>query len=101
MSTAIDNRPLFQLTVSEFKDLLKSALPVSDGVEKQSTQTPRFKINGIRGLSEFLGVSTPTVQKMKNKGIIPFYNTGGGKVFFFSDEVNASLKVDAKRKGSK
>lgn len=96
----IDNRPLFQLTVSEFNNLLKSALPVNDAMETQTPEITRTKINGIRGLSAFLGVSLPTAQKLKNKKLVPFYETGG-KVFFFSDEVNASLRVDAKKKGSK
>lgn len=100
MNTSNDNRPLFQLTVSEFNNLLKSAFSAKNVVEPQTTQTPRTKIHGIRGLSAFLGVSLPTAQKLKNERLIPFYMTGG-KVFFFSDEVNASLKVDAKKKGSK
>lgn len=100
MNTVIDNRPLYQLTVSEFNNLLKSALPDNEMAKTQVLQGDRIKITGIRGLAAFLGVSVPTAQKLKNKKLFNFYESGN-KVFFFSDEVNAGLRVNAKEKGVK
>lgn len=88
-----DNRPLFQLTVSElrkeFSEILRNnAQPVEPAYKQENRQ----KINGIRGLAGYLGVSVPTAQRLKNKGKFPFYESGN-KVYFFSDEVNNGLKV--------
>jgi len=98
MVQEIDNRPLFQLTVSEFQRLLTSSIPEVKN-EAQPITPIRQKINGIRGLADFLAVSLPTAQRLKNKKAFPFYESGN-KVYFFSDEVNAGLKVEAKVKGS-
>jgi len=103
MNNAIDNRPVYSLTVTEdnqrITNLMKSfyseihlSLPlIPEG-------SPRIKINGIRGLSNYLEVSIPTAQKLKNSKKFSFYETGN-KVYFFSDEVNAGLKVNAKEVG--
>lgn len=66
----------------------------SDSV-KQTVAIPRQKINGIRGLAKFLDVSTPTAQRLKNEKKVQAYCTGN-KYYFFSDEVNASLKASMK-----
>lgn len=89
-----DSRPLFQLTVSEFKNLLSDSIPEKKS-EPQLTKPIREKINGIRGLAKFLEVSVPTAQRLKNKKSFPFY-ASGNKVYFFSDEVNDGLKVKSK-----
>ena len=101
MNATIDNRPVFSLTISEdnarITNVMKSVfaefnlnVPMTTSVEP-----PRIKINGIRGLAAYLDVSVPTAQKLKSSKKFPFYESGN-KVFFFSDEVNAGLKVDAK-----
>ena len=97
MSDVKDNRPLFQLTVYEFENLF---------IRKTTEATPepiqvlpvRKKINGIRGLGDYLEVSLPTAQKLKNEKLFPFYQSGN-KVYFYSDEVDNGLKVNAKEKG--
>jgi hypothetical protein len=94
MTPQIDNRPLFQLTVSEFKDLITTSIPEVKN-EIKPIEPTRVKINGIRGLADFLDVSLPTAQRLKNGKSFPFY-ASGNKVYFFSDEVNAGLKVEAK-----
>jgi len=101
MNKAIDNRPVFSLSVTEdnlrIANIVKSIfaefnlnVPVTTTVEP-----PRIKINGIRGLGDYLDVSVPTAQKLKNQKKFPFYESGN-KVYFFSDEINAGLKVEAK-----
>ena len=95
MNLVIDSRPLYQLTVSEFNDLLKQALTFNEIVVSQPQQPTRTKIIGIRGLAAFLNVCVPTAQKLKNQKKIPFYESGN-KVYFFSDEVDAALRVKEK-----
>jgi len=101
MNTAIDNRPVFSLTVSEdnarIANVVKHVLAEFNlNVPGSTTAEPtRIKINGIRGLAEYLEVSVPTAQKLKNKKKFNFYESGN-KVYFFSDEVNAGLKVNVK-----
>jgi Protein of unknown function (DUF3853) len=97
MTNTIDNRPLFQLTVYEFQNLLTTHSPE---VKPESIQVlqERKKIKGIRGLADFLEVSLPTAQKLKNNKLFPFYESGN-KVYFYSDEVDNGLKVNAKEKG--
>jgi len=100
MIIPIDNRPLFQLTVSEFNNLLKSVLPNETFAEPIKTPQDKVRINGIRGLAAFLDISIPTAQKLKNQKKFPFYESGN-KVYFFSNEVNEGLRVNAKEKGNR
>lgn len=90
MTNFIDNRPLFQLTVSEFQNLLNGTLPKVEKSEP-TVQNQRIKISGIRGLAKFLEVSIPTAQKLKKEKRFEVYTTGN-KVFFYSDEIEKGLK---------
>lgn len=57
----------------------------------------RKKIRGIRGLAEYLGSSTRTIQKLKNNGALLYYQVGKN-IFFYSDEVDEALRVNRKRR---
>lgn len=93
-----DNRPLFQLTVAEFRRELAAFFDSTKNVEPQKQiETQRKKINGIRGLAKYLEVSAPTAQRIKNQGKIPFYESGN-RVYFFSDEIDNGLKVGGLKK---
>ena len=94
-----DSTPIAYLTVGQLKDLILSLTPEAKK-EVDTKEPPRGKINGIRGLAKYLGLSVPTAQRLKNKKSFPFY-TSGNKVYFFSDEVNAGLKVEATKKFKK
>jgi len=106
MNATIDNRPVFSLTVSEdtarITNVVKGvfaefnmSFPVTTTAE-----SARIKINGIRGLANYLDVSVPTAQKLKNQKKFSFYESGN-KVYFFSDEVNSGLKVEGKDRVTK
>jgi len=91
-TTTIDTRPLFQLTVVEFQDLLAATIP---GTKDEPTIVPeRIRIYGIRGLATYLSVSVPTAQRLKNAKKFPFYEAGN-KLIFYSDEVDNGLKVES------
>jgi len=100
MTPATDNRPVYTLTVTEdnlrIANLVKSIFTEMYSTAPATTVTnPRIKINGIRGLADYLEVSIPTAQKLKASKKFPFYESGN-KVFMYSDEVDLGLKVSAK-----
>lgn len=98
MNATIDTRPVFSLTVSEdnerIKNVVKSVLTEFNSTDPTPIVPERIRINGIRGLSDYLPVSVPTAQKLKNSKKFPFYEAGN-KVFFYSDEVDSGLRVAA------
>jgi hypothetical protein len=103
MSITIDNRPVFSLTITEdnlrITNVVKTVLAEYNLMAPATPVIPlRTKINGIRGLASYLEVSVPTAQRLKNSRRFPFYESGN-KVFMYSDEVNAGLKVNAKEVG--
>jgi len=62
-----------------------SKIPIQPTAKPNQTTKP---IRGIRQLAQFLGCSPATAQKLKNRGLIPFYNIGN-RVFFEPDKVNS------------
>ena len=85
-------RRIFELTVSEFLDLLKQGQNISP-VPEQKTE-PKM-LYSIKELAEFLKCSTVTAQKIKNSGRIPFVQTGR-KVMFISESVMQALSKGKK-----
>ena len=82
---------IFELTVSEFIELLKQEQPAP--MPEQKTE-PKM-LYSIRELAEFLQCSIPTAQKIKNSGRIPFSQTGR-KVVFDGNAVLNALSVKMK-----
>lgn len=80
-------RRIFELTVSEFLDILKQGQNVS-AVPEQKTE-PKM-LYSIKELADFLQCSTVTAQKIKNSGRIPFVQTGR-KVIFDGEAVLIAL----------
>jgi len=62
-----------------------SKMPIQPTANPIQTTKP---LRGIRQLARFLGCSPATAQKLKNKGLIPYY-TIGNRVFFEPDKVNS------------
>ena len=58
---------------------------------KECQQVTHKIIRGISGLAQFLGVSIPTAQKMKNQHKIPFRQQGR-ILIFIEDEVLDAMK---------
>ena len=85
---------IFELTVSEFIELLKQEQPAP--MPEQKTE-PKM-LYSIRELAEFLQCSIPTAQKIKNSGRIPFAQTGRKVVFDGNAVLNAlSVKMKGQR----
>ena len=85
-------RRIFELTVSEFLDILKQGQNVS-AVPEQKTE-PKM-LYSIKELAEFLHCSIVTAQKIKNSGRIPFSQTGR-KVVFDGNAVLQALSIKMK-----
>ena len=81
-------RPAFTLTVGELIDILKETL--SDKVEVK-TIIPRPPIKGIHALARYLGVCPARAQKLKNSGVLPYFQNGR-LVLFDCDKVDELFK---------
>lgn len=66
--------------------------------DNKSQPTERKTLHSIRELSDFIGCSTVTGQKLKNSGQIP-YRQIGRKVMFDSAEVLKAMEQQGKMKG--
>lgn len=71
---------------------IKTAITPSQGEPESPTL-----IYGIKGLAEFLNVSMPTAQKLKNGKLFPCYQRGR-TIVFKSSEVLRGMESTHKRK---
>lgn len=76
-------KPIIQMTGSEILELMKEA-------QKQVQETtPPDYVKGIANLAARLKVSSPTVQKWKNNGTIPYIQKGRFVYFDFDAVLEA------------
>lgn len=69
-----------------------TAARISEMLMKKPEPTKsRTRIDGVRGIAEYLHCSTATAQAMVNAGKFPVYRIGR-KIFVFSDEVEAGIR---------
>jgi hypothetical protein len=89
METINESTPIVQLTVAQFKELLK---------ETQKPSSEKRYIYGIAGLASLLGCSTPTANRFKKSGRFdPAITQIGRKIIIDAD---AALEL-AGRKNKK
>lgn len=84
---------IFELTVSEFIDLLKQEGNIGEIPEQKAEPTMLYS---IKELADFLKCSTVTAQKIKNSGKIPFSQMGR-KVVFNGEAVLSALSAGKKQ----
>lgn len=84
--------PVYQLTVNQLLDVLATKNGPQSTTESKASPSLSSKryLYGIRALAEFLDCSTPTAQKIKNSGKIPYSQTGR-IIVFDADEVLRAL----------
>ena len=63
-----------------------------------SNSTKRKRLQGIRGIADYLGCSSKTAQSLKDRGLFPVYWTGKN-LYAYSDEVESGLKDGGKDHG--
>lgn len=80
----IKEKKLFEMTGAEFVELINSVAAPKEKEPKKE------QIRGIANLASRLGVSPPTVQKWKNKGVIPYIQRGRF-LYFEVDKVLEAL----------
>jgi hypothetical protein len=83
-----DQTPIVMLSVGQFRQLMSEKPEIS---KTPQSVTPRTRLNGIRGIAEFLDCSTRTAQELKDKNVFPVYWVGKN-LYAYSDEVEAALK---------
>lgn len=86
---------IFELTVSEFINLLKE-----ENIFNLEQKAEPTMLYSIKELAEFLKCSVPTAQKIKNSGKIPFSQMGR-KVVFNGEDVLSALSAGKKEGVSK
>lgn len=67
MSTQDLNTPIWQLTIGEFLDMMKSVMP-SEPAAPVSNE--KKLAHGLDGIAEIFGCSKATAQRIKNSGVI-------------------------------
>ena len=70
-----------------------------DQQPNQITPDP-IRLYGDKSAAEYLGCAKLTVQNLRKSGVLPFYRLGR-KVYFISSELDATLKVQARKFGKK
>lgn len=87
MDTIIVTTPK-ELTAIVESAVEKALSQRAKAIEPEKTESDVF-IRGINGLAEFLHVSTPTAQKMKNNKLFPCYQDGRVCVFKANEVLKA------------
>ncbi len=77
-------------------EAIKAAFAERDTQNARNTEQDSFVIRGISGLAQFLHVSIPTAQKLKNQNLFPC-SQWGRILIFKSDEVLAGMAKRKKR----
>jgi hypothetical protein len=66
---------LLQLTKEELSEIVNEA--VRSAISGESVQTnPEQLIKGIHALAKFLHISPSRAQKLKNEGVVPYFQDG-------------------------
>lgn len=91
-----DNRPIWQLTIREFVELLDSRKPIPD----EKTTTGNFVgekyVYGLSGLARLLGCSKNHAGKLKSKGIFDeAIIQNGRKIIIDSEKALTLFKKDS------
>lgn len=93
-------KPILLYTRQEFIDLLRETFPMglsSSEVEKMVNKPPHY-IYGIKGLSNLLGCSLSTAERIKLSGIIDPAISQCGHLIIINSEMALDLLNKNKRK---
>lgn len=72
------------LTIEEITSVVLAAVRTALSERTEKVAEPQGHIKGIKGLAEYLQVSRPQAQKIKNLGIFPYWQMG--RVILFDPE---------------
>lgn len=79
-----DTTPIAALTVSDFKELLKTSIPGIVANEKKDMLPKRY-VYGLRGIEKLFGVSHKTAQLYKDTFLAPAVMQNGRKIVVDAD----------------
>lgn len=88
------------IAVSELVDLIAAEIQtrlINHGLQQPVAPEPK-RLNGLKAAAEHYGCTPLTMAKLIRSGAVP-YHRFGRKYFFLSNELDASLKVEARRFG--
>lgn len=87
---------ILQVSKEELTEIVNNA--VRDAMPKElKVSSPRPHIKGIHELAAYLKVSPSRAQKLKNEGILPYFQDGR-LVLFDPDKVRAAMEAHNKRR---
>ncbi len=98
MSYLQDNRPLFTLTVDEFKELQKQSASTVNNPCYVAAPEKQY-VYGIAGLARLFGCSKPTANRIKASGRIDAAITQIGRKIIVDAEL--ALELAGKKKGGR
>ncbi len=81
---------VFDYLIDLLADKVAQKLSITPITQLIVEQPERVRIEGIRGLSKYLHVSTSTAQKLVNSNKVKTYRSGN-KCFFYNTEIDLSL----------
>ncbi len=91
----------FENLPEAISELLAKVQKIENFIDATPTETspadPEPFIYGIKGLAKFLQVSTPTAQKIKNSGRIPFSQAERTIIFRKADVLEALSNTKKRR----
>jgi len=94
-----DTRPLYSLTVDEYRELHRSMYNDCGTVKVQNHDTRYEK--GILGIAKALKVSKPTAQRIKNSGVLDPAISQCGRSILLNVDLAIQLLNKSKDKGGK
>ena len=96
MENEILNKPLFQCTLGDFKEILTQALRDNE-LESLATAPPKRYVYGLAGLMKLFGCSLSTAERIKQSGVIDQAISQTGDIIV----VDAELALDLLRVSGK
>jgi len=86
--------------VNQIANEIEARLQKQQPFTQPPTTPDPIRLHGDAAASSYLGCSIMTIQSLRRSGTIPFFRTGR-KVFYLSTELDAALKVSARKFGRK
>lgn len=84
----------FKALAELIADEVLSRMPKANNEPQANIE--RIRLNGIRGIANYLRCSVKTAQDLKDKNLFPVYWVGS-KLYTYSDEVELGLKKGGRK----
>ncbi len=83
---------IFEISEQDFSRIIQNAVAAGITNSKKPALSEKSLIRGIGGLADFLGISKPRAQRLKNEGVLSCFQQDG-LVIFNSETVLSELSA--------